>query len=134
MFLQFLTKEEKEAFLQLAHFIARADDKFSDEEREIIKGYCSEMQIEDIGFDEDNFELNKVLGFVKSKKSQKIFLFEIMALIYSDEVLDKEEKRIIDFILKKFDIDENIASIYQEWTKSILALYRQANYLLELEL
>lgn len=132
MFLQFLTKEEKEAFLQLAHFIARADDDFSKKEQDIIKTYCTEMQIQDIEFDKDSFELNKILNLVKSKKSQRVFLLEIMALIYSDEVLHNEEERVIDLILKKFDIDKNITSIYQEWTKAILALYRQGSYLLEL--
>jgi hypothetical protein len=132
MFLNQLSKKEKVLFLQLAHFIARVDNDFSDKEKEIIKLYCLEMQIDDIEFDENSFDLDKVLNEIKSKRSQKIFLLEIMALIYSDEILHEKEAEVIDLILKKFEIDAKIAAIYAEWTKSILALYRQGTYLLEI--
>jgi hypothetical protein len=132
MFLNQLPENEKTLFLQLAHFVARVDNKFSDKEKEIIKVYCLEMQIDDIEFDKNSFDLNKVLSEIKSKRSQKIFLLEIMALIFSDEVLHEKEAEIIELMLKRFEIDAKIAEIYAEWTKSILALYRQGTYLLEI--
>jgi galactose-1-phosphate uridylyltransferase len=45
MFLNRLENEEKVAFLELAHHIARSDDDFSDQQKEIIATYCMEMQI-----------------------------------------------------------------------------------------
>ncbi len=45
MLLMKLESKEKFSFLQLAHYLARIDNKFGAREEEIILEYCTEMGI-----------------------------------------------------------------------------------------
>jgi len=132
MFLNRLKKKEKIAFLELAHFVARSDNDFSKHQQEIIQSYCQEMQINNINYKQKKFSLDKTLSKVKLKESQKIILLEIMALVYSDDILHKEEKKILDYTIKKFGLDSNISLIYAQWSKAMLALTIQGEALLHI--
>jgi len=132
MFLGLLKEEEKNAFLELAHYLARSDGDFSDKQKEIISTYCFEMNIDDIDYNAEKFDLNYTLSKFLSEKSKKIVLLEVMALIYSDEYIHLEEQKIIDIMLEKFELNNTISNIYLEWTKTILAVSEQGKLLLEL--
>ena len=132
MFLNRLEKEEKIAFLELAHYVARSDSNFSISEEDIINNYCFEMQIENIDFDKSNFDLYNTLGKIKGARSQKIVLLEIMALIYSDNFLHEEERKVLEKILEEFNLSYQLATVYGEWAKVVLSMYVQGNALIEL--
>ncbi len=132
MFLNRLGKKEKVAFLELAHHIARSDNDFSQVQKSIIATYCMEMQIDNIEYSEKKFDLNKTLSKIKSQKSQKIVLLEVMALVYSDNILHKEEKKVLDVMISKFKLSKALSSVYAEWSKSILALSTQGQALIDL--
>ncbi len=132
MFLNRLNDEEQVAFLELAHYLARSDNDFSKSEENIINEYCMEMQIDNIDFDENTFDIDNTLSKIKDNKSQKIVLLEVMALIYSDNYLHIEEKKVLDTIIEKFGLNKALSIVYAEWAKSILALYIQGNALIEL--
>jgi tellurite resistance protein len=131
MFLNKLEENEKVAFLTLAYHIARSDGDFSENEQNIIATYCMEMQIQDINYNKDNFDLNSVLLEFRSKEHQKILLIEIMALIYSDGLHDEEQK-ILDQICDQFVISNTLSAVYAEWSKSILAIVTQGKELIKL--
>jgi len=59
-------------------------------------------------------------------------LLEIMALIYSDNFLHEEERKVLEKILQEFDLNYHLATVYGEWAKAILSLYIQGNALVEL--
>ncbi|MBP7025618.1 MAG: hypothetical protein KBE24_11415 [Fusobacteriaceae bacterium] len=132
MFLNRLEKEEKIAFLELAHYVARSDNDFSDKEKNVINIYCTEMQISDVDFDKSSFNLGLTLSKIKSSQSQKIILLEIMALIYSDNILHQSEEIILQDIINKFQLDSKLIPIYAEWSKAILALSIQGEALIVL--
>jgi galactose-1-phosphate uridylyltransferase len=132
MFLNRLTIEEKVAFLELAHHVARSDNDFSDDQKEIIATYCLEMQIEDIDYKEEDYNLDTTLSKFQNSTNQKIVLLEVMALVYSDNILHEEEKKILDAMIAKFDLNPILIDIYAEWTKSILAITAQGQALIEL--
>ena len=132
MFLNRLNQEEKVAFLELAHHIARSDNDFSNLQKEIINGYCAEMQISDIEYNDKDFNLETTLSKVNSSQSQKIILLEVMALIYSDDILHEEEQKILNTMIEKFELSHAIADVYTQWSKSILALTIQGEALLHL--
>jgi len=131
MFLNKLENNEKVAFLTIAHHIARSDGDFSENEQNTIATYCMEMQIEDINYNAESFNLNTILSEIKSKESQKILLLEIMALIYSDG-LHEEEQKILNEIIKIYNINQSLLSVYAEWTKAILAISNQGQELIKL--
>ena len=132
MFLNRLEKEEKIAFLELAHYVARSDNDFSDKEKNVINIYCTEMQISDVDYDKSSFNLGLTLSKIKSSQSQKIILLEIMALIYSDNILHQSEEIILQDIINKFQLDSKLIPIYAEWSKAILALSIQGEALIVL--
>ena len=127
MLLMRLESKEKFSFLQLAHYIARVDNKFGEKEEEIIREYCDEMGIEYVdSFDVDSFCLDDILNDFKSKKSQKIVLLEIMILIHIDNNFDINEQELIKKISTKFDISLEDASDFSQWGKSVAMLYEVA--------
>lgn len=63
MLLNLLEKDEKVAFLEIAHHLAWSNNAFSDTQKAVIATYCLEMQIDDIGYDkncEESFNLAKI--------------------------------------------------------------------------
>ena len=56
----------------------------------------------------------------------------MMALIYSDNLLHDEEKKVLNKMLKKFKISQSLTVAYGGWTKSMLALYAQGEALIDL--
>lgn len=132
MFLNRLSNKEKIGFLELAHYVARSDGDFSEEQKAIIKEYCTEMQIDDIEYNEESFDIYNTLDKIQNPKSRRIVLLEIMALIYSDDFLHEEERIVLEKILEEFDLSYNLATVYTQWAKSMLSLYIQGNALIEL--
>jgi len=132
MFLNQLSQEEKGAFLELAHHIARSDHDFSEDQKSIIAKYCMEMQMENIEYDENTFDIYTTLDKVKNERSRKIVLLEIMALIYADDFLHEEERKVLEKILEEFGLNYNLSVVYTQWAKTMLNLYIQGNALVDL--
>ena len=110
MFLNRLGKEEKVGFLELAHHIARSDNDY----------------------DEEKFDIYITLDKIKERRSRKIVLLEIMALIYADDFLHEEERKVLEKVLEEFDLNYNLSIVYTQWAKTMLSLYMQGNALIEL--
>ena len=132
MFLNRLEEKEKVAFLELAHHIARSDNDFSEEQKNIIEKYCMEMQMVDIEYNEETFDIYTTLDKILDPRSRKIVLLEIMALIYSDDFLHEEERKVLEKILEEFGLNYNLSVVYTQWAKTMLNLYIQGNALIEL--
>jgi len=132
MFLNRLSEEEKKGFLELAHHIARVDNDFNDKEQIMISKYCMEMQMDDIEYDESSFDLNKSLSVVKEESNQKIVLLEIMALVYSDDILRPAEDKVLKHVVDFYDLNPNLVIVYKEWAKTILSLFVQGEALIHI--
>ena len=132
MFLNRLPVAEKEAFLFLAHHVADIDDDFSPKEQAIIDKYCMEMQMDDVSYSRENFDLVAVMAVFQSESHKRIVLLEIMALVFSDGDLHRSEEAVLDEIVAHFGLNPNLAVVYKEWAKSILALYVQGEALVHL--
>ena len=132
MFLNRLDKQSKEVFLKIAHYVARSDKSFIDIQKVLISGYCTEMAIDDIKFDEHNFSLEDTLKSITDYDMQKIILMEILAIVYADSVMHEAEKDIIDTMVDTWNINSNLVIVYGEWSKSLLSLSIQGEALLDL--
>jgi tellurite resistance protein len=131
MLLLKLQNGEKFAFLNLAYYIANVDGEFDKEEKDIIEEYCSEMGIDNINYKEDDFNLKETLNKIKTPKSQKIVLLELMILVHSDNKYHRFEQNIINEIANHFNIAQNQLEIFSEWGKMTSGLYRQGNLLIQ---
>ena len=132
MFLNRLTLNEKTNFLILAHHVAHADSDFSEEEELIVAKYCMEMQMDDVEYTPNHFNLENCLSSFGSEASKKIVLLEIMAMVFADSKLAKQEDLILNKIVKYFGLNPNLAVVYKEWAKSILSLFVQGEALIHL--
>ena len=122
-----LPSKEKFSFLQLAHYLARVDNKYGKREEEIILEYCVEMGIENLdSFDFENFSLEKILKDFKSESSKKIVILELMILIHIDHSFNLNEKKLIQRISENFGIDVDDVNDYSQWGKSVAMLYEVA--------
>jgi uncharacterized tellurite resistance protein B-like protein len=133
VFLNRLDFDEKNAFLALAHHVARSDADFSADERVIIAKYCMEMQIDDIDdYKDDAFDLEKVLSKFTASSHRNIVLLELMVLVYADGRLAEQESLVIDRFVEHCDMNPSLSIIFKEWAKSILSLYTQGEALIHL--
>lgn len=127
MLLMKLQSKEKFSFLQLAHYLARVDNKYGRREEEIILEYCSEMGIENLdSFDFENFSLENILKDFKSEASKRIVILELMILIHIDHSFNLNEKKLIQKISENFGIDIDDVNDYSQWGKSVAMLYEVA--------
>ncbi|WP_240329071.1 hypothetical protein, partial [Helicobacter suis] len=137
MFLGALSVEEKKAFLQIAHHFAWSNHDFSDAQKGVIATYCVEMQIEDVVYHAETFDLKETLSIFKQKDHQKIVLLETMALAMADrlthlESLHEGEKAVLDTMIKTFGLKPKLANVYADWTKAMLVLADQGKNLIQL--
>ena len=127
MLLMKLQSKEKFSFLQLAHYLARVENKYGQKEEEIILEYCSEMGIENLdSFDFENFSLENILKDFKSEASKRIVILELMILIHIDHSFNLNEKKLIQKISENFGIDIDDVNDYSQWGKSVAMLYEVA--------
>jgi len=132
MFLNKLDIESKKVFLQLAHHVARSDDSFSDMQKMLIGGYLKEMSIPDVEYNKATFSVAECIKNITDKEYQKIILIEILAIVYTDNLMHPAEKEIIDTIVDTWSINSSLVVVYGEWSRSLLSLYIQGEALLEL--
>ncbi|MEZ4693012.1 TerB family tellurite resistance protein [Arcobacter aquimarinus] len=127
MLLMKLQSKEKFSFLQLAHYLARIDNKYGEREEEIISEYCIEMGIENLdSFDMDKFSLEDILKDFKSEASKRIVILELMILIHIDHSFNINEQILIEKISDSFGIEINDVNDYSQWGKSVAMLYEVA--------
>lgn len=132
MFLNRLNMEEKKAFLKLAHHVANIDDDFSQKEKMIIDKYCMEMQIDDVKYEPESYDLKSELAVFQRDSHKKIALLEVMALVYSDGLLHPAEEGVVKEITEYFELNPNLVIVYKEWSKSILSLFVQGEALIHI--
>jgi len=127
MLLMKLQSKEKFSFLQLAHYLARIDNKYGEREEEIILEYCAEMGIENLSvFDSENFSLEGILKDFKSEASKRIVILELMILIHIDHNFNLNEQILMQRISDSFGINFEDLDDYSQWGKSVAMLYEVA--------
>ena len=89
----------------------------------LISGYCSEMGIDDIEFNENTFSLESHLESISDIDCRKIILMEILVVVYTDSIMHPVEKKIIDAMVDTWDINSRLVTVYGEWSKSFLNTY-----------
>lgn len=120
MFLNKLSKKEKEAFISLSIHVSNSNGVFADEEKVMIQDYCKEMELP--LFDADSAKpMDEVVAvFIESDLHiKKIVLLETLGLVYSDGLYDDAEKEFIEEYANRIgltnDIVENLTVVIKEY-------------------
>jgi len=123
MFLNKLTKAEKNNFWRLAGIIVKADGKYSLEEKIVMKQYQKEMGIDK--FDKLSKNADDIIKFFASRKPEikKIVFLELLALVMCDKIYHKAEKIIIEKMVDEFRIGDAENKEFIKIVKDLNALY-----------
>lgn len=121
MYLSMLSRNQKELFLELAYQLAFADKDYSENEKNMMKAYCQEMQLPE-KVEEFSKGLNEIIDDLNAECSEtekKIVLFEIVGFALVDGNYDENEKCLIRSVQKKFEIEpeyiNNCEKILEEY-------------------
>ncbi len=119
MFLNSLNNMQKQLFQKLAIKAAEANGVVELEEKNMLKCFAVEMNIEPFYFTDISMD-NLMQEILKNSNEQvlRIFLFETLAIIISDSEFDEEEKKFVDTLSSKFGIskektDEMLELLYE---------------------
>jgi len=74
----------------------------------------------------------ELVSVFKSNTARRVLLLEIMAIVYANNEYHPEQQEIITFILEAYVLSPHLVTVYTEWAKSILSLYRQGEALINL--
>ena len=119
MFLNRLSAEQKELFLDLCIHASKSNNNFSVEEKETIAQYCEEMHIE-IRYDEETDlpAIAERLTEISSEQDLRMILLETAGLILSDNVYDDDEKKFFSALTGKL-------GLAPEQTDEVIAMLRE---------
>jgi len=122
MFLNSMSTDEKERFLELAYKLAQIDGNYAEEEEEIINSYKAELGITDIG---DTGSVDELIDFFATKDEpvKKIVLFELYGMICADSKIEESEKDVFEKIKTKFGISESLVKQIVEVADELQAVY-----------
>jgi len=113
MFLNFLTDNEKKAFLGLAHKVAMADNVFHDKEKAMIELYEYECGI--VSGDEKDGDVETLCSTFTSRQSQLYCILELLALALSDADYPKCEQDLLENIAQFMNIDSTTIEYLRNW-------------------
>ena len=95
----------------------RTDRDFADKEHEILSIYCFEIEIEEIRYSVNSFNLDSLLETIKNKESQRMIILEIISLVYSDNILHKEKEKILNCMIDIFGLEKKYKSYLERGLK-----------------
>lgn len=107
MFLNSLSKKQKNLFMNLAIKAAEANGVVELAEKNMLKAYSMEMEI--APFYTSDCDIETVLQETKAVSTEselRVVLFELMSILISDKEFDETEKAFLNKVSKTFDISQ----------------------------
>lgn len=126
MFLDVLSNEEKEWFMDLAIKAAEANGEVAKEEIRMLHAFAAEMKINSRTKTDRN--LSHILqNFVEksSKKSMKVVLFELVGILFADSEFDEQEKAFLNQVKNAFGFDDSLLNEMLSEIKEYSALFKK---------
>ena len=128
-----ISPEEKEKY----NLIGREmDSKFENHMDAFIHEY--EIKVKGAEDPEEYYEMvhdyvsELILSFEKSKNSGirgKLLLWNLYAIVYSDECYSEEERRLIRYICRALRIDKAVAAEMENTLKTLMAIETEENWI-----
>lgn len=132
MYLNKLSTEQKELFLDLSIHAAKANNEFSEEEKLYIEQYCDEMQISPVRYESVNdFDsaVDKIIA-VSTPIELKIVVLELTALMLADNNYDELEKNFMAKMLSKTGLGNEEHDKMVKLLNSLSGIYSDINKLI----
>lgn len=126
MFLNELTRKEKEAFMNLSVYAAKANGILANEEKIILDTYCKEMEL--LTFEMENIQPMEAIVDVFAQSdvhTNKIVMLELLGLVYADGEYDENEKSFINEYARKVGLSEDVINKLTQLIKSYLEILKK---------
>ena len=109
MYLNRLSTEQKELFLDLCIHAAMANNNFAVEEKDMIDQYCLEMQLAQPRYTavKDTNAVIDELKKISTPQEMKMILLEITGLILSDNIYDDDEQKFMNSFAESIGVDKS---------------------------
>lgn len=107
MFLANLSEQEKELFIALSIHAANANGEFNEDEEELIKSYCYEMNV--LFFNPSKMAtMEEITTYFRSAKEKvkRIVALELIGLMYVDGKFDDAERIFANKFFKEIGLNE----------------------------
>jgi hypothetical protein len=115
--LSLLSPEEKEDFLELAMYIAKCDANLKPEERDMMKYFRKELDLEDYKI--SNKSLEQILDSLDTSSfvSKTSMLLELLSVTLSDDKYSHAEQEIIDMLRRRWGVNDKQFVGIVNWLK-----------------
>lgn len=128
MFLSNLNNKQKDLFQKLAIKAAEANGIVSIEEKNMLKCFSIEMDIEPFySTDESTDEILDELANASNEQDLRVITFEILAIMISDSEFDDDEKAFVNSMIDKFCISKEKSREMQIVLKDYLDVCNRIN-------
>lgn len=126
MFLKKLSRSNQKLFLELAYYSATVDNEFSAFEKTMINEYRKEMDLDESKYKVKNLSIDDILKKLSksSEQEKKIIFVELIGLVLSDKKFKKQEKTLIEKLMKAFDISDKLKVKAVKWVKDLQKFYQ----------
>lgn len=131
MFLNLLETQEKNAFMELAIQLVKADNKTDSREEAMLRHYLHEMNIGEDEFVFKEIKLDQLVPVFKSRRSKRAVLMELLALALADNDFDVNEQNLVAEISGKFGFEADELKQMTDWVIRIQRIYAEGYQLLE---
>ncbi len=128
MYLNNLSEQQKNLFIDICVHTANVDGNFSDDEKHLIKQFCEEMDID------VRYEANKsvddavdALLEISSQTELKIILIELISLILADNKFDRFEEQFMNRFTEKIRLSQDDYSEIFDTIKQLVSIYTKIN-------
>lgn len=132
MYLNKLSDEQKELFLDLSIHAAKADNDFAEEEKSYIEQYCAEMQISPVRYKSNNefdHAVDKLIE-ISTQCELKIIALELTALMLADNNYDELEQKFMSKLLSKTGLSSGEHDKMIELLHNLSGIYGEINDLI----
>ncbi|WP_404469059.1 hypothetical protein [Sutcliffiella horikoshii] len=126
MLLHELNKEEKIAFLELAHLVAMSNGIIDEKEKIMLDTYKKEMGLGD-SYELKDLQLEEIVQCFIHNRSKRIAFLESISVAFADGVYQEEQKNLIAELRQAFDISLEDYENFKAWIIKVNALHIQAN-------
>lgn len=132
MYLNRLSGEQKELFLDLCIHMSKVDGVFAEEEKHYIQDYCVEMKLDTVRYSTEKSLEDVISKIIETSTATdlKIIFFEIMGLALSDREFKTTEQELINNLVKLFNLSIEFKEKVLEQLKKIIDIYASLNQLI----
>ncbi len=125
MFLHELNKEQKEAFICLAHDVVVSDGELSPGEQVMMDQLRREIGLDD-NFEPHYIPVEGIENIFDTKKSRIATIIAMIRLGYADGAFEIEEQFLLKDICKAFEVSEKDFVLIENWVRRLIALEKEA--------